>query len=62
VLPLIPEEAEFLDRLMERGEIAPALLTGDADLRERIRSHPGLRWKPVNVRKHRGIETDAEEP
>jgi hypothetical protein len=55
VLPFEPNEREFLDRLNDRGEIAPQLLTRDVDLQETIRSHPGLRWKAINVRKHRGL-------
>ncbi|HYM96152.1 MAG TPA: nucleotidyl transferase AbiEii/AbiGii toxin family protein [Candidatus Sulfotelmatobacter sp.] len=56
VLPLAQSEREFLDRLLERGEIAPDLITQDAPLAERISAHPGLLWKALNVRKHRGLE------
>ena len=56
VLPFEPLELEFLDRLNERGEIAPELLTNDIDLQAIIRSHPGLLWKALNVRKHQGID------
>ena len=59
VLPFEPNEREFLDRLNDRGEIAPELLTRDADLQEIIRSHPALRWKAINVRKHRGLDEDG---
>ena len=59
VLPFDPNELEFLDRLNDRGEIAPQLLTGDADLQEIIRSHSGLRWKALNVRKLRGLHKDV---
>lgn len=55
VLPLRAEEAEFLERLNERGEIAPELLTADAEMQQRLRGHPGLRWKALNVRRHRGL-------
>ena len=54
VLPLEPHEREFLDRLNDHGEIAPELLTSVTDLQSVIRSHPGLLWKAMNVRQHRG--------
>lgn len=50
VLPLQEPEREFLDRLLDHGEVEPALLTGDPGLAERIRRHPGLEWKAQNVR------------
>ncbi len=52
VLPLNAEEIEFLRRLNERGEIVPELLTSDDRLKTIIGSHPGLRWKALNVIKH----------
>jgi predicted nucleotidyltransferase component of viral defense system len=61
VLPMTASEIEFLDRLSEYGEIVPELLTSDEDLQSTIASHPGLRWKALNVRKHRGLGTDAGE-
>ena len=38
----------------------PGLLTSDGDLQSTIASHPGLRWKTLNVRKHRGFGKDAD--
>ncbi len=65
VLPLAAREREFIDRLNERGEIAAELLTSDARLQPLLRGHPGLRWKAVNVRKHRALppldDTPAED-
>ena len=58
VLPLAPNEMEFLDRLNDRGDIAPELLTGDTEKQATIRDHPGLRWKALNVKKHHGIADD----
>jgi len=58
VLPLTATEIEFLERLNDRGEIVPDLLTSDAGVQSTIASHPGLRWKALNVRKHRGLGTD----
>jgi len=46
-------EQELLDRILDKGEIAPELLTGDETLQERIRRHPLLEWKAVNVRGHK---------
>ena len=51
VLPLQPNEREFLDRLLDHGEIEPSLLTKDEELAGRIRRHPGLEWKALNVRR-----------
>lgn len=58
VLPFEPKEREFLHRLNDRGEIASQLLTRDPDLQEIIRSHPGLRWKALNVRKLHALHKD----
>jgi hypothetical protein len=55
VLPLAASEREFLDRLLDRGEVEPSALTGDPELADRIRRHPGLAWKALNVRHHRGL-------
>jgi hypothetical protein len=43
-------EREFLDRFLERAEIEPELLTGDAQLQERIRKQPMLLWKQRTLR------------
>lgn len=53
VLPFTAAESAFLDRLLEQGKIEPELLTTDAELAERIRLQPGLRWKALNVRQYR---------
>jgi predicted nucleotidyltransferase component of viral defense system len=60
VLPMSATEIEFLDRLNDRGEIVPELLTDDSASRSTIRAHPGLRWKALNVRRHHGL-AEAEE-
>jgi predicted nucleotidyltransferase component of viral defense system len=54
VLPLRSEEREFLDRLLDHGELRPELLTADESLAERLRIHPALLWKSRNVRMWRG--------
>jgi hypothetical protein len=57
LLPFIEAEMEFLNRLLDKGEIAPELLTADEGLQDRIRRHPLLEWKAVNVREFRGKQT-----
>jgi hypothetical protein len=54
VLPFYDPEKEFLDLVLDEGEIEPSLLTPDKDLQERIERHPLLEWKALNVRKHKG--------
>lgn len=61
VLPLRAEEIEFLDRLNDRGDIVPELLTADVEMQQLLRDHPGLRWKALNVRRHRGPGGGEEE-
>mgnify|MGYP000844251510 CR=1 FL=1 len=53
ILPLTTNETAFLDRLLDQGEIKPELLTTDEAMAARIRIHPLLRWKALNVRKHK---------
>ena len=59
VLPLANQEREFLAQLNDKGEILPGALTDDHQLRDIIRTHPGLLWKAQNVRQFRG---GANEP
>jgi predicted nucleotidyltransferase component of viral defense system len=54
VFPFTPAEREFLDRLLDHGELLPGLITTDPALAARIASHPGLLWKAQNVRQHKG--------
>jgi hypothetical protein len=56
LLPLRAHEVEFLTQLNDGGEVRPELLTDDAVLQDAIRMHPGLAWKALNVRRHRGLE------
>jgi hypothetical protein len=53
VLPLADNEKEFLDHLLDHGEIIAALLTQDGEMTERIDRHPLLRWKAQHVRKYK---------
>jgi hypothetical protein len=55
VLPLEPNENEFLDLLLDHGEIDSTILTSDTTLQQRIQKQPLLEWKAVNVRKHKGL-------
>lgn len=55
LLPLNPDERTFVEELNESGAIRPELLTSDPEMQETIRNLPGLKWKAVNVRKHRGL-------
>ncbi len=60
LLPLAPNEREFIERLNEKGDIVSELLTPDEVLQATIREHPGLRWKAQNVKQHFGIASDEE--
>ena len=52
LLTLSEREVEYCDRL-QRGELKPELVFGDADpLSERFRAHPALRWKALNASQH----------
>jgi predicted nucleotidyltransferase component of viral defense system len=60
ILPLHAAETEFLDHLNERGDVVPELLTTDQDMQRLLRGHPGLRWKALNVRQHRGLDSGTD--
>ncbi len=55
VLPLKPNENEFLDRLFDHGEIDSTILTTDQALQKSIQKQPLLEWKAINVRKYKGL-------
>ncbi len=55
VLPFTDAELEFLDLLLDKGEIDSTILTADTALQERIQEQPLLEWKALNVRKHRDL-------
>ena len=55
VLPFTDAERAFLDLLLDRGEIDGTLLTADTTLQERIQAQPLLKWKALNVRRHKGL-------
>jgi len=51
VLALTDKEREFLDGVIDRGEIDASLLDVDADVQQRIGRLPMLNWKAGNVKK-----------
>jgi len=53
LLPYTKAEMEFLNRALDKGEIAPELLTPDRGLQDRIKRHPLLEWKAVNVKAYK---------
>jgi hypothetical protein len=55
VLPFTDSEQAFLDLLLDRGVVDAKILTLDADLQQRIQTQPLLKWKAINVRKHKGL-------
>jgi hypothetical protein len=55
VLPFTDTERDFLDLLLDKGEIDPTLLTADEALQNRIQRQPLLKWKAINVRRHKGL-------
>ena len=55
VLPFNDTEREFLDLLLDRGEIDSTILTADEPLQKRIQQQPLLEWKALNVRKYKGL-------
>lgn len=57
VLPFTDNERAFLDRVLDSGELVPALLTADEELQDRIRNQPLLKWKALHVRRHRRLDS-----
>ena len=55
VLPFTDAERDFLDLLLERGEIDASILTSDVSLQQRIQAQPLLEWKALNVRRYKGL-------
>jgi hypothetical protein len=49
-------ERDFLDRLLDRGEIVPEALSDDRERQAIIASQAALQWKALNVSKHKGLE------
>ncbi len=55
LLPFNDSELEFLNRLLDKGEINPSSLTEDHLLRKLIQKQPLLEWKALNVRTRKGL-------
>jgi hypothetical protein len=60
VLPFTEKEREFLDVILDYGEINPELITDDKDMAETISRHPGLQWKALNVKQFKGNRLEKE--
>lgn len=56
VIPFRENEREFLNQLLDNGEVDGELLTSDQEMIECIHSHPALHWKALNVRKYKNRE------
>jgi len=54
ILPFRSNEQEFLDLLLDQGQIEPSLLTSNLETQDKIRHHPGLLWKAQHVKKFKG--------
>lgn len=52
---LSEKEREFLDGILDRGEVNADLLDVDSDIRSRIATMPMLAWKTRHVRRHHGL-------
>ena len=52
---LSEKEREFLDGILDRGEVDADLLDVDPEIRSRIAAMPMLAWKTRHVRRHRGL-------
>ncbi len=54
VLPFTQREREFLDHILDHGDIDPSLITDDEEMMKKIQNHPGLQWKALNVKQFKG--------
>lgn len=53
IWPISEPHREFIDRLLEYGEVRPELVASEPEQIDRIASHPGLLWKAKNVKAYR---------
>ena len=60
ILPLTEAQVDFLNLLLDKGEIESSLLTSDTELQARITHHPGLLWKVFNVKEWRRLNPGHE--
>lgn len=61
LLPFKMNEQEFLNQLLDFGNICPELITDNLSLQQKIHQQPGLQWKAINVKKHYSIFDVAED-
>ena len=59
-LPFVENEREFLNQLLDHGEVDGALLTSDQEMIECIQNHPLLQWKALNVKKYRNRKNNKK--
>ena len=57
LLDLTQAEREFLDGILERGEINAGLLDVSQEICKRIAAMPMLAWKCQHIRQHKGLES-----
>ena len=55
VLPFKDAELDFLNLLLDKGQIQPKLITKDPSVVKSINKHPMLEWKAINVRRHHNL-------
>lgn len=55
LLDFTDAERAFLNLLLDHGEIRSSLLTQDEELAQRIKQHPLLQWKALNVCRYKGV-------
>jgi len=55
LLPFNGAERQFLDLLLDKGEIDSTILTADETLQKRIQQQPLLEWKALNVRQYKRL-------
>lgn len=59
LLDVSRREREFLDRILDRGEIAAEALVDEPDRQALIRGQPLLQWKALNVRRFKGFPAEG---
>lgn len=55
ILSYTDAERRFLNLLLEQGKIDASLLAADKALQHCIEDQPLLKWKAINVRRHKGL-------
>ena len=57
---LSANERQFLDDVLDRGEVEADLLDVEPEIRARIRAMPMLAWKSEHVRRHHGSQAPSQ--